>query len=65
MKIGKLVTYGEVNAPIKSQIKYFFCQRTYGHKFLQSADTWWGKAYNEVARIWSRDHKRSGVKSKT
>ena len=32
---------------------------------MQGADMWWGEAHNEVARIWSRDHKRSRVKLKT
>ena len=32
---------------------------------MQGADMWWGEARNEVARIWSRYHKRSRVKLKT
>ena len=80
MKFGKLMAYGEVNAPIKSYVllttwllrsldklqkEYFFLQKIYGHSTLQGADMWWGEAHNEVARIWSRDHKRSCVKLKT
>ena len=75
MKHGKLVIYGEVNAPMKSHIPLttwshevtwqtenkIFLQKAYGQQTLQGADVWWGEAHNEVARLWSRDHKRSRV----
>ena len=66
MKLGKLMAYGEVNAPIKSYVllttwllrsldnlqkEYFFLQKIYGHSTLQGADMWWGEAHNKVARI--------------
>ena len=46
-------------------MEYFFLQKTYGDQTFQGADIWSGKAHNEVARIWSRDQKRSRVKLKT
>ena len=56
---------GHLRSRDKVKIKYFFLQKTYGHQTLQGADIWWDKAHNEVARLWSRDHKRSWVKFKT
>ena len=55
MKIGKLVTYGEVNTPMKSD----------DHKILQCADVCWGETHEEVTSLWSCDQKRSRVKFKT
>ena len=55
------VTWGYVT----NKIKYFFLQKKYGHQPLQGADVWWGEAHDEVARLWSRDHKRSCIKLKT
>ena len=80
MKLGKLVTYRELNAPMKpytlwppghlrsrDKLKkfFFFLQKPYGHQTLQGADIRWHKAHNKVARLWSRDRKRSRVKLKT
>ena len=77
MKIGNLVTYGEVNAPRKWHIpptnwsrdklkaNYFFLQMAYDQQTLQGTDIWWGKAFNQVTRLWSHDHKRSRVNLKT
>ena len=49
MKIGKLVTYGEVNTPMKSA----------DHKILQCGDVWWGETHEEITSLWSCDQKRS------
>ena len=80
MKLGKLMNYGEVNAPIKHmsfwppgyirsrdklKTEYFNLQKTNCHQILQGADIWWGKAHNKVAKIWSRDHKRPRIKLDT
>ena len=52
MKLGKLVTYGEVNAPMKShtplticsrdklKTKYFCLQKAYRQQTLQGVDVW-------------------------
>ena len=44
---------------------FFFLQKPYGHQTLQGADIRWHKAHNKIARLWSRDRKRSRVKLKT
>ena len=79
-KFSELMTYDEVNAPTKSHVlltislhkvtwqtktTFFLLQKTYGHQTLQGADIWGAIAHDEVARIWSHDHKRSRVKLKT
>ena len=46
-------------------MEYFFLQKAYGHQTLQGAGIWWGEAHNEVAKTWSRDHKKSRAKLKT
>ena len=49
----------------KLKTKCFFLQKTYDQQTLQGADVWWGEAHNEIARLWSRDPKRSRVNLKT
>ena len=44
---------------------FFVLQKPYGHQTLQGADIRWHKAHNKIARLWSRDRKRSRVKLKT
>ena len=72
MKLGKLMIYDQVNAPIKSHVLLatWLHKVTWKNKngiFLppedlwQGADKWQGKAHNET----SRDHKRSRLKLKT
>ena len=66
MKLGKLVTYGEVNAPMKSHIplttwshevmwqtknEIFLPSENVWPPTLQGPDVWGGKAHNEVARL--------------
>ena len=48
----------EVTWQTKNEI---FLQKACGQQTLQGDDMWWGEAHNEVARLWSRDHKRSRV----
>ena len=74
MKLGKPMTYGELNAPIKSHVLlttwlHKFTWQTKNRIFLPlenlwppnfaGTDIWWGEVNNEVARIWSRDRKKS------
>ena len=54
-----------IRAREKLKTEYFSLQKTYGHQTLQYADMWWDKIHDKVARIWSRDHKKSRVKLKT
>ena len=53
---------GYIRSSDKRKTEYFFLKKTYGHQTLKDADILQGKAHNEVARFWSRDHKRSRVK---
>ena len=56
---------GHMKSRDKLKPKYFFLQKTYGHRTLQSADVWWDKAHNDVTWPWSCDHKRSRAKLRT
>ena len=59
------MAYGEIKKSEPKKTNIFFLQKMYDHQNLQDADVWWGKAHNKFTRLWSRGHKKLGVKLKT
>ena len=53
---------GHMRSCHKLKLKYFFLQKTCGHQNLQSGDISGDQVHNEIAWLWSRNHKMSRVK---